>query len=66
MRIFEVFEVKAEGGNISSRIVEDIEVESNEAWQEALDSDVMKPVSKQWQDYGDESSIETICIEKIG
>ena len=51
---FEVFEVKdEESSNTNSKIIEDVDVESKEAWQKALDSDVMKPVSEQWAKYGD-------------
>ncbi len=62
---FEVFEVKGSEKK-TYQIIEDVDVESKEAWEEALNSDEMKPVSEQWGKYGDESSVVTYFSEKIG
>ena len=63
---FEVYEIKgAEKGESPYMVVEDIDVDSWEAWQKVVESDEMKEVVKTWSDYGDESTLVTIYGEKI-
>jgi len=63
---FEVYEIKgAEKEESPYMIVEDIDVDSWEAWQKVVEGDEMKEVIKTWSDYGDESTLVTIYGEKI-
>jgi len=63
---FEVYEVQgAEKGESPYMIVEDVDVDSWEAWQKAVESDGMKEVVTTWANYGDESTLITIYGEKI-
>lgn len=63
---FEVFLVRGEArGQGFYDVVEDIEVESWEAWQETLTSPAFSQVSDEWPKYGDESSLLSIHCEKI-
>lgn len=63
---FEVFLV--EGGSRRDRffdVVEDIEVESWEAWQETLQSEAFSQVSREWPNYADPDSLVSIYCERI-
>ncbi len=63
---FEVYEIQGcEKGESPYMVVEDVDVDSWEAWQKAVASDEMKEVVKTWSDYGDESTLVTIYGEKI-
>ena len=63
---FEVYEVRgAEKGQPPYRIVEDIEVESWEAWQKALQGPAMAPIVKEWDQFGDGGSVVMLWAEKI-
>lgn len=54
VRSFKVFEIKgAEKGVSPYQIVENIEVESWEAWQKVVKSEAMKKVVSEWGNYGD-------------
>jgi hypothetical protein len=48
-----------------SMIVEDIDVESWEAWQEGLKSAGFAKVIEEWHRYGDASSLISVRCEKI-
>ena len=63
---FEVYEIEgAEKGEPEYQIVEDIDVESREAWQKVVDSEEMKEVVTTWGNYGDESTLKVIYGKKI-
>lgn len=63
---FEVFIVRGEArGQGFYDIVEDIEVESWEAWQETLTSPEFAQVATEWPKYGDESSLMIVYCDKI-
>jgi quinol monooxygenase YgiN len=63
---FEVYEIKgAEQGESPYQIVEDIDVESWEAWQKVVQSAGMKEVVTTWNDYGDASTLKVIYGNKI-
>jgi hypothetical protein len=63
---FEVFLVRGEArGQGFYDVVEDIEVESWQAWQDTLTSPAFAQVAQEWPTYGDESSILSIHCEKI-
>ena len=63
---FEVYQMKgAEKGELPYQIIEDIDVESWEAWQRAVTGPGMAQVVKQWEDYGDASSVVMIYGDKI-
>ena len=63
---FEVYEIKGAGkGKPSYQIVEDIDVESFEAWQKVLSSEAMKSVMKGWVNLGDESTLVMLYGDKV-
>lgn len=63
---FEVYEIQgAEKGESPYMIVEDVDVDSWEAWQKAVQGDGMKEVVESWAKYGDESTMITIYGKKI-
>lgn len=63
---FEVFLVRGEArGQGFYDVVEDIEVESWQAWQDTLASPEFAQVSEEWPKFGDESSLLSIHCEKI-
>jgi hypothetical protein len=63
---FEVNEIKgAEKGESPYQVVEDICVESWEAWQETLKGQGMKQVVEEWESYGDGSTLVTVFGNKI-
>lgn len=63
---FEVYEIEgAEKGKSPYMIVEDVDVESWEAWQKVVAGDAMKEVVKTWGDYGDESTLTVIYGKKV-
>ena len=63
---FEVYEIEgAEKGESPYQIVEDIDVESWEAWQKTLQGKGMKEVIETWGNYGDESTLVMIYGGKI-
>jgi len=63
---FEVFLVKGEKlGRPFQMIVEDIEVESWNAWQDTLKSDAFSKVREEWPLFGDAESSRAIFCEKI-
>lgn len=63
---FEVYEIKgAEKGESPYMIIEDVDVDSWDAWQKVVNSDEMKEVVETWSDYGDESTLKVIYGEKI-
>jgi hypothetical protein len=63
---FEVYEIEgAEKGKPEYQIVEDIDVESWEAWQKVVASEAMREVVKTWGDYGDEATLRVIYGKKI-
>lgn len=63
---FDVHEIKgAENGESPYQVVEDIRVESWEAWQETLKGPGMKRVVEEWESYGDGSTLLTIYGDKI-
>ena len=63
---FEVYEIEgAEKGQSPYQIVEDIDVESWEAWQKVVKSEGMKQVVETWGKYGDESTLTVIYGKKI-
>jgi len=63
---FEPYEIKgAEKGESPYQIVEDIEVESFEVWQNVVKSEAMKRVVTEWAKYGDESTLIAIYGEKV-
>lgn len=63
---FEVFVVKGEGSSKPFfQIVEDIEVESWEAWQDTTKSPAFARVNEAWPLLGDASSVVSIFCEKI-
>jgi hypothetical protein len=63
---FEVYEIQgAEKGEPQYQIVEDIDVDSWDAWQKVVSSDAMSEVVKTWGDYGDETTLKVIYGQKI-
>jgi uncharacterized protein (TIGR02118 family) len=63
---FEVYEIKGAGkGAPPYQIVEDIDVDSFEAWQKVLSNEAMKKVGKGWANYADESTLVVIYGEKV-
>ena len=63
---FEVYEIEgAEKGESPYQIVEDIDVESWEAWQKVVAGEGMKEVIETWGKYGDESTLKVIYGKKI-
>ncbi|WP_104131615.1 hypothetical protein [Cryobacterium sp. M91] len=63
---FEVFLVnQGIGDGVSYNVVEDISVESWDAWQETLSSDAFSKVSTEWPRFAVESSLISISCEKI-
>jgi hypothetical protein len=63
---FEVYEIEgAEQGESPYQIVEDIDVESWEAWQKVVAGAGMKEVIETWGNYGDESTLKIIYGRKI-
>ena len=63
---FEVYEIQgAEEGESPYQIVEDIDVESWEAWQKVVNGEGMKEVVETWGDYGDESTLKIIYGNKV-
>ena len=63
---FEVYEIEgAEKGESPYQIVEDIDVESWEAWQKTLKSEGMKEVIESWGNYGDDSTLVMIYGSKV-
>ena len=63
---FEVYEIEgAEKGESPYMIIEDVDVDSWEAWQKVVNSDEMKEIVKTWSNYGDESTLKTIYGKKI-
>jgi hypothetical protein len=63
---FEVYEIEgAEKGEPQYQIVEDIDVDSWEAWQKVVASEAMKEVIETWGNYGDESTLRVIYGKKI-
>ena len=73
---FDIFEVAAvlDGSkppyrytelNIPCKIIEFIEVESQEALERSQTSSVMSKVMKEWLDFVDESSVKILRVEQI-
>ena len=63
---FEVHEIKgADKGNPPCQIMEYIEVDSWEKWQEVLKSKGMERVVKEWNAYGDAETVVSIWGDKI-
>ena len=63
---FDVYEIKgAEKGTSPYDIVEDIDVESFEKWQETLKGKGMERVVREWDNYGDGSTNVMVFGEKI-
>lgn len=63
---FEVYAIAgAEKGAPPYQIVEDIEVESWEAWQAAVQGPGMAPIVKEWDQFGDPDSLVVIYGDKI-
>lgn len=63
---FEVYEIEgADKGGSPYQVIEDIDVESWEAWQKIVASDEMKEVVETWKEYGDESTLKAIYGKKI-
>ena len=63
---FEVYEIEgAEKGESPYQIIEDIDVESFEQWQEVVSSEAMKEVVTTWSNYADESTLKVIFGKKI-
>ncbi|KQP72997.1 hypothetical protein ASF40_20655 [Microbacterium sp. Leaf288] len=63
---FEVYVVK--GGDADSapfNVIEDIVVESWEAWQDTLRSDDLAEMMAQWRQLADESTLVTVYCERI-
>ncbi|TAK21749.1 MAG: hypothetical protein EPO26_13300 [Chloroflexota bacterium] len=63
---FEVYAVQgAEKGAPPYQIIEDIEVESWAAWQQALAGTGMAPIVSEWDAYGDASSLVMVYADKV-
>jgi len=63
---FDVFLAKVEvDGKPTYRVIEDIEVESWDKWQETLTSEAFSQVSTEWPLYADESSLVSVQAEQI-
>jgi len=63
---FEVYHIKGgDGGNAPYQIVEDIDVESWDAWQQTVTGPGMAQVVQDWNKYGDADSLVTIYGDKI-
>ena len=63
---FEVFLVKGEMSEKQfPRVVENINVESWDAWQTTLKSDAFSQIMEEWPQFGDAESAITVYCEKI-
>ena len=63
---FDVYRMKgAEKGESPYDIVEDVDVDSWEAWQQAVNGPGMAKVVKDWDQYGDGSTLVAIYGDKI-
>ena len=63
---FEVYVVKGESSDKEFfMIIENIDVESWEAWQETLESEGFARIMKEWPRYGDADSVVSVYCEKI-
>lgn len=63
---FKVYEIKgSEKGNPACQIVEDVEVESWEKWQEVLKGKGMEKVVREWGRYGDADTVVVIWGDRI-
>ena len=63
---FEVLEIKgSDGEDKTYSVIEDFTVDSYEAWQKAVSSDVMKDVSEGWKNYADETTLKIFYGEII-
>jgi len=63
---YEIFAIEGcKQGESPYHIVEEIEIDSFEQWQEVVNSEPMKEVVKTWANYADESSLTTIYGKKI-
>ena len=66
VKSFKVFEIKgAEKGTPPYQIVEDIEVESWEAWQKVVSGEGMKKVITEWNNYGDADTLIAVYGDQI-
>ncbi len=57
--------IGGQGGGEEYEIFEDLEVESWDAWQAALESEAMKPVVEGWPRVADESSLVVIYGSRL-
>jgi uncharacterized protein (TIGR02118 family) len=63
---FEVYQIKGrDGGDSPYDIVEDIDVESWEAWQQTVAGPGMAKVVTDWNNYGDADSLVAIYGDKV-
>lgn len=63
---FTVYLIKgASNAGVPFTVIECIDVESWEAWQKTLDKPVMQHMAKEWDKYGDHSSLVMIHGERI-
>ena len=63
---YRVFEVTGSGkGDAPCDILEDIEVESREAWEKVNDYPEMKPVVKEWLELCDPDSVSVLYVEAV-
>jgi hypothetical protein len=63
---FEVFLVKREvNGILTHQVIEVIDVESWDAWQETLTSEAFAQVSNEWPRYADETSLVSVQADRI-
>jgi hypothetical protein len=63
---FQVFEIKgADKGTSPYQVVESIDVAGWDAWQTCLIGPGMKDVVKEWDNYGDSSTLVTLYGDEI-
>lgn len=66
VKSFKVFEIKGtDKGTPPYQIVEDIEVESWEAWQKVVEGEEMKKVVSDWNNYGDTATLTIVYGDQI-
>ena len=66
VKSFKVFEIKgAEKGTSPYQIVEDIQVESWDAWQKTVGGEGMKKVVAEWDNYGDAKTLTMVYGNQI-
>lgn len=63
---YEVYAIEgAEDGEPRYQIIEDIEVESWEAWEKVVNSEEIQQLLKDWSKYGDETTLHVVYGRRL-